>query len=408
MFALITAPMMPAWSQELRPAIQPSTAATTVTGPHLHHPAHQYRPFKPEEPLPPMLAPAAPDASDVPDPNETPEAGEVHIAGPGEIKLPVNLQTGLTYSHQSKDLVLVPLLVVKVSETPEETNPFNAYKDQPVVARTTSPLIVTPGTVVPTGTVFRGKVVRVLPPKILGREGYAVIDFQTLVTTTGEVIPIRAEGTPPHNGKEIKLMAAQAIARNFFAGASVGAMTGVAAGLLFMAANPSTIIADLVLPIGAGIAVGGAIGVAVGVLLKGPAAQSVMDRSAVIALPKEVLERASVPWTSIEIADAPVRFVIVKTKGLARPYRMRIDAVVKNDSSETLDSSDLVLENEHGDTFPAEQDPKANLPNLFRVAPHTVRHFVVDFSPGRPHSGFRLCWYRHPLRTERLVDFPLP
>jgi hypothetical protein len=327
---------------------------------------------------------------------------------PATTLLPLNLQTGVTYTTPAFGNIMVPLVVTYVGATAPGENPFVSYIDQPVVAKTTEPIMMPNGNVLPTGTVFTGVVGQIVHPRRLGRNGYAILHFDTIITDKGQ-IPIATKGRPSHYGRSQFTQTMITVANDALFGANTGLIVGAGVAIALLIMYPNEPLTGMVVGLGGGAVVGLAVGTIYGLSRKGEPAISSMAREVVVPIDVATLERASIPLDLTEEFDAPIVFKSVRTKGLTNPYRLEVEAVVANDSDYVLESSDLCLVNQRGDHFPMYYDNEHNSATNFSVPPHSVRHFWASFEPEMPETGDRLVWYKHlSSLKEPLVQFKLP
>jgi hypothetical protein len=332
------------------------------------------------------------------------------ISDPQPELRPATPQTGgVTFTPQIDGMVMVPLIVTYVGATAPGENQYISYIDQPVVAKTMEPIALGKNTVLPSGTVFTGQVVQIVPPRRLGRNGFAIIHFESIISAKGEVIPVNSGGTPKRDWKNEVVEESHRVAISAVTGALVGGVvgSGFAAALIIM--NPGTAVASYIVGVGGGAIVGAAAGAVYGLTLKGEGATTTMAREINIAVPAAALHRASQPLVMLEELEAPVTFKSIKIRGFTNPYRLQIEAVVNNASDFALESTDLVMVNPRGDHFPMYFDSNVGAATNFSIPPHSVRHFFASFEPEMPEAGQRLVWYKHLTSLkEPLVDFTLP
>lgn len=324
-------------------------------------------------------------------------------------KVQNSLQSGVTFTPNVDGLLLVPLIITFVGPTEPGENRFISYEDQPVVAKTTEPIFLDAGTVLPTGTVFEGHVQQIVAPRRMAKNGYAILHFDTIINSKGQAIPIATEGVPKHYGRSQRIEAAINVADGALSGALIGATIGAGFSVIVLLMDPNHAVFTYFGCVIAGAAVGGLLGAAYGLSKKGDDAISTLARQVLVPVGGDTLKQAAIPWEAVETLQAPVVFKSVVTKSLTNPYRLQVEALVVNDADEPIESSDLVLTNTRGDRFPIALGNEHNSPTNFTVPPHSVRHFWADFDPEMPESGSSLVWYRHLSGfRDTLVEFKLP
>jgi len=269
---------------------------------------------------------------------------------------------------------------------------YPAQVDQEVTCKTTEDLYVDENRVIPEGTTFHGKVLKIYPARRVGRPGSLSIEFDRFILPNGKTFAFRAEAD---NWKEStfksKMKGFGIIAAHAAGGAVVGAMvaydmTGMSETISMHGYN-----------IAAGAAAGALGGIAVALLRRGEAAvlepgdDMNMDINVDLLLPGAGEPTPPKPDTNLKGLEFQVLNTKVVRDGLGG-HELRVEALISNNSDVRLRSIDLFLEDDNGQRFPVCAGTEDESEILFHVEPHSVKRVLMHFAMEYPKLKRKIVW----------------
>lgn len=304
-------------------------------------------------------------------------------------------------------LASVPTTGLRLMDRDMDGNLPPAQEGQVITAKTTEDLYVDDNKVIPQGTVFHGRVSKVLPPRRVGRPGSLVIAFDRFTTPNGKTFAFRCEANNyrPSTARS-KWRGFGLIAAHAAGGAAVG--TIIAYDLF----GAQSTIAMHGYNLAAGAAAGALLATGYALLRHGPAAVLEPGDDLNMSIDSDMLLPAAVePAVKKKPRNLPgLEVEIVKSKvvrdGLGG-HNLRVEMIVTNDTDVRLNSIDLFLQDDNGNRFPVTSGEEEDEELLFHVNPHSVERVHLDFQMDYPKLKRKLIWLDHATQR-KLFECPLP
>lgn len=320
------------------------------------------------------------------------------------------LKGGVTYvvpkgTPLKLKLATIPIPELRQELRDEEGNLQPAQLNQVVTAKITEDLFIDDNKVIPEGTVFHGKVSKLIAPRHVGRPGHLEIKFDHFTTPDGRSFAFKVEANnfKPSTPKT-KLKGFGEIMAHAAGGAAVGTL--IAYQLFGMRGTIATH--------GYNIAGGAAAGAVAGigwalwrrgkdaVLEPGDEFQMAIDTDLLIPAatnPSPKKPPISLPGLEIEL---------VKKKTFKDPLgggRMwRLELSVLNQTRHRLNSIDLFLEDELGNRYPVAPDIDDETETVFHIDPLCTTHVSVAFRCEFPKLKHKLIWCEHQHQDHVLLE----
>ncbi|MBX9688446.1 MAG: hypothetical protein K2X27_17180 [Candidatus Obscuribacterales bacterium] len=310
------------------------------------------------------------------------------------------LKGGVTYCVPSGTplklkLATVPMPEIKMEMRDMEGNLRPAQLDEVITARITEDIFVDDNKVIPEGTVFHGKVSKIIAPRHVGRAGHLELSFDKFTTPDGRTFAFKAEA---NNFKEStmksKAKGAGAIAAHAAGGAALGALV---AYKLF---GPQNTIAMHGYNIAGGAAVGAVGGIAWALWRRGPHAvlepgdEFAMSIDTDLLIPAATAPTVKAPPKSIPGFEMDVISKKITKDGLGG-HMLRLESFISNHSNRKLNSIDLFLEDDLGNRCPITADTDEDAQDLFFVQPLSRQKIVCTFAIQYPKLKHKLIWLDH-------------
>jgi hypothetical protein len=342
-------------------------------------------------------SPAA--SSQEPEPERVPK--ESTSAGTGTV-----LQGGVTYTVPrgtpiKLKLASVPTYAMKMMERDLDGNLLPARLGQEITARVSEDLFVDNSKVIPEGTIFHGRVSKILPPRRVGRPGSLELSFDQIITPDGRKFAFKAEAdnfkpsTMKTKAKGFGIIAAHAAG-----GAIVGALVA------YQIFGWQETVAMHGYNIAGGAAAGALMATGYAIMRHGPRAtlepgddlNMQIDRD--LLMPVAVEARAKKSPYLISGIDVKIEKSKLVRDGLGG-HQFTIDALINNESDHNLSSIDLFIEDTNGNRAPifSDDDNEDDSGMLFTIKPHTRQHVHMSFQVPYPKLKRQLVWLRHEDHT---------
>jgi hypothetical protein len=296
-------------------------------------------------------------------------------------------------------LATVPTNGMKLLDRDMEGNLYPAKLGQIITAKTSEDIYVDDHKVVPEGTVFHGKVAKLVPPRRLHRDGWLQISFDRFTTPDGRTFAFHAQADNfrPSTNKS-KAKEAGRVAYHALGGAIVGTMVAYQ----LMGLHETISMHGYNLAAGAG---GGAI-LAAGFAMADKGANAVLEPGddMNMQIDTDLLMPAAVEAT---VKSGPnnrpgVTIKVVSSKLIGDGFGghiLRVTIDVDNQSDESLNSIDLFAEDSNGTRLPLVAGPDDTSEFLFEVEPQSSRREVINFEVEYHKLKRQLVWLDHHTRA---------
>ena len=310
------------------------------------------------------------------------------------------LRGGVTYCVPSGTPLKLKLATVPMPELKGELKDMEgkynpAQLDQVITAKITEDIYVDDNKVIPEGTVFHGRVSKIIAPRHVGRDGSLEISFDRFVTPDGRSFAFRAEADNHHDSTmKSKGKGALVIAEHAAGGAAVGVLV---AYKLFGLQNT---IAMHGYNIAGGAAVGAAGGIAWALWRRGdkavlePGDEFSMHIDKDLLIPGATAPTPKKPPITIKGFDLQVLSKKTVKDGFGG-YMIRVDAELENFSHKKLSSLDLFLEDDNGNRDPVCPDVDVEAEELFYVQPLSRQRILCSFAVQFPKLKHKIVWLDH-------------
>jgi hypothetical protein len=321
-------------------------------------------------------------------------------AAMAQVPAPVLLKGQVTYTVPKGTtfklkLASVPSNGMKLGDYDLEGKLPPAQLNQPITARVTEDLYVDDNKVIPEGTIFAGRVTKIIAPRRLSRPGSLVLSFDTLTTPDGRKFAFRAEANNAREStKKTKAKGLGLIAAHAAGGAVVGAIVA------YRIFGPEQTVAMHGYNIAGAAALGAVAATTYAIMKHGqravlePGDDLNMEIDTDLLLPAATTPAVKPRALAIE----GVNIEVVKSKVIKDGldgHELKLELLITNDSEETLKSIDLYVEDDNGNRTPvtAGEDEEAEL--LFTVEPQSFKKIICHFAVQYPKLKRKLIWLRH-------------
>ena len=303
-------------------------------------------------------------------------------------------------------LATVPSTGLKMMDRDEDGNLLPAQLGQLITAKTTEDLYVADNKVIPAGTVFRGQVSRIFPPRRVGRPGALSLSFNEFQTPDGRRFAFHCEAdNQVQSTMKTKARGLGAIAAHMAGGAATGAL------ITYQLFGLEQTIAMHGYNIAGGAAAGALGGVAVALLRKGKEAVLEPGDDLNMSIDSDLLmTAASEPKKKQDPKLQGLDIEVISTKVMKDGldgHCLRVQATIYNNTKYRLSSLDLYLEDDNGGRYPVCTSLEEEAEILFRVEPYSTRHVLFNFQVEYPKLKRKLVWLEHASQTI-LTKQPLP
>lgn len=301
-------------------------------------------------------------------------------------------------------LATVPMPAMKMDLRDDEGNLKPAQLNEEITAKITEDIYVDDNKVIPEGTVFYGRVSKIIAPRHVGREGHLEISFDKLATPDGRVFKFEAEA---NNYKEStnksKLKGAGRLAAHTAGGAALGALIAYKA-----VGGWQNTVAMHGYNVAGGAAVGAVCGLAYALWKRGPNAvlepgdefnMSIDTDLLIPAASKPTPKPPPISLPGFEV-DLISKKVMKDDMGMGL-HKIRIDTIMVNHTRHKLSSIDLFLEDDLGNRFPVSPDEDEESEQLFYLNPISQQRIVCSFVVQFPKLKHKLIWLDHV--THRVI-----
>lgn len=326
--------------------------------------------------------------------------GAAGAAKPGGAALPI-LKGGVTFCVPSGTplklkLATVPMPELKGELRDEEGNLRPAQLGEIITARITEDIYVDDNKVIPEGTIFHGKVSKILAPRHVGRPGHLELNFDKFTTPDGRSFAFRAEANnfKPSTMKS-KMKGAGVIAAHAAGGAAVGALVAFK-----LSGGMQNTIAMHGYNVAGGAAVGAVGGIAWALWRRGPQAVLEPGDEFAMSIDTDLLIPAA---TTPTVKTAPVNLPGLELEVLSKKtikdgfggHMLRLESIITNQSHKKLESIDLFLEDDLGNRYPVAPDIDEDAQELFFIQPLSRTKITCTFAVEFPKLKHKLVWIDH-------------
>ncbi len=310
-------------------------------------------------------------------------------------------------------LASVPTYGLNLLSRDLDGNLLPAKVGQKITAKISEDIYVDDNKVIPEGTLFHGKVVKILPPRRFYRAGSLEIAFTQFDLPDGRKFSFtaRADNYKTSTWKS-KARGFGRIAARTAGGALVGALVAYQ-----LSGGMENTVAMHGYNVAGGAAVGALLATGYACMEKGPKATLEpgddlnLQIDADLLLPAAVEATAKKPQTPAEMEGFKIE--IEKSKllkdGLGG-HLLRLDVNISNQTERRFKSIDLFLEDSNGNrqALVGGPDDMEASETLFTIEPGTDQHLRLWFSVEWPKLRRRLIWLDHQKRTIcSKTDLPL-
>ncbi|MBR1776582.1 hypothetical protein IJ750_05875 [bacterium] len=218
-------------------------------------------------------------------------------------------------------------------------------------AEVTSDVIGDKGVIIPKGSKAHGTIVQTSEAKRLGRNGYADLSFDSIITPDGREIPIEGKmSTRLHPIKEASKIVAQDLGYTALGGLAGGVFAAQALGIEAAIASHGYTLAG-------GAAIGGTIGLGMALYRKGkdvliaPGDEIKVKIMSNIELPvyrEEALKQEELTYPGLDIRIANI---IYEKDPFGEVNTITLSLAISNMSKKTISGMDLTLVNDYNAVF---------------------------------------------------------
>lgn len=295
-------------------------------------------------------------------------------------------------------LATIPMPEFKQDIRDEEGNLRPAQLGEPITAKITEDIYVDDNKVIPEGTIFHGKVSKIIPPKHVGRPGHLELQFARLDTPDGRSFSFKAEANNfKPSTPQSKLRGAGRLAAHAGGGAALGALVAYK-----LSGGLQNTIAMHGYNVAGGAALGATAGLAYALWKRGPNAVLEPGDEFNMSIDTDMLIPAAVkPTVKPPAVTLPGFEMAVIKKKISKDdlgfggSKIRVEAMIVNHSHRKLSSIDLFLENEHGERFAISPDAEEESQQLFYIQPISQQYIVCTFAVPFPKLKHKLVWIDH-------------
>jgi hypothetical protein len=268
-----------------------------------------------------------------------------------------------------------------------------------ITASTSEDIFVEDNKVIPAGTVFKGRVSSVKPPRRVQRPGWLEISFTELALPNGKRFAFSAEA---NNFKKATLKGVARgtgmVAANAAGGAIVGALAAyqIVGGMRGSAACHYYNIAG-------GAAAGALIAAGHAIMKKGDRATlepgddlnlSIDTDLLLPALSEPTKKAANMNLDGLSIEVGKTKIIKDGLDG----HFIRMDVTIDNNSDRKLSAIDLYLRDSNGNKYPVGMGPGDDSEFLFTLEPYSSLQTKLFFATEYPKLKHELIWIDHRTR----------
>lgn len=332
------------------------------------------------------------------------------VPRPGEQPPPVVLKGGVSFvvpkgTPIKLKLATIPIPEIRQELRDEEGNLRPAQLGEKITAKVTEDMFIDDNKVIPEGTVFYGKVSKLIPPRHVGRPGHLELKFDHFTTPDGRSFAFKAEANnfKPSTAKT-KLQGFGHIAAHAAGGAALGTL--IAYQLFGM---KGTIAMDGY-NLAGGAAAGAIGGIAWALWRRGP--QAVLEPGDEFSMSIDtdmLIPAATSPTPKKPPVSLPgLEIEVVKKKIFKDPLgggrMIRLQLFIVNRTRQKLNSIDLFIEDELGNRFPVCPDIDDETETLFHIQPLCTTRVSVAFHADFHKLKHKLVWLDHSQRGHVLLE----
>jgi len=292
-------------------------------------------------------------------------------------------------------LASVPTYPLKLMERDLDGNLYPAKLGQEITATTSEDIYVDDNKVIPEGTIFHGRVSKILPPRRVYRQGSLVISFDNLTTPDGKkfAFTAQADNFRPSTWKT-KAKGFGIIAANAAGGGIVGALVA------YQIFGWQDTVAMHGYNIAGGAAAGALIATGYAIMRHGPQAvlepgdDLKMQIDTDLLMPVASEPKAKKQLSSVDGLTIKVEKSKIVSDGLDG-HMFTCKAWISNEGDHSLSSIDLYLEDTNGNRSPLCANDDDDSSFLFTVEPHSKQHVNLTFTVPYPKLKHQLVWIEH-------------
>lgn len=311
----------------------------------------------------------------------------------GEVNYCVPKGTGIKLK-----LASVPTNGMRLLDRDLDGNLLPAHVGDVISARTTEDIFVEDNKVIPAGTMFRGKVSNVIPPRRLQRPGWLEISFNELELPNGTRFAFRAEAD---NFQKSTWKSKGRALGKFTAHAAGGAIVGaLAAYKIFGAQNTAAMHGY---NIAGGAAAGALIAAGYAMAQKGKKATLEPGDDLNLSIDTDLLMPAlQEPTKKVAFDNLPgLSIKVEKSKvvkdGLGGNF-LRLDVEIENHTEQRLNAIDLFARDTNGNKYPTSMGPDEESGFGFILEPYSSLRTRLYFNSNYPKLQHELIWLDHKSR----------
>lgn len=311
----------------------------------------------------------------------------------GEVSYCVPRGTGIKLK-----LASVPTNGMRLLDRDLDGNLLPAHVGDVITARTTEDIYVEDSKVIPAGTVFKGKVSNVNPPRRLQRPGWLEVSFNQLELPSGAKFAFRAEA---NNYKPSTMKSKARALGKFTAHAAGGAIVGaLVAYKVFGAQNTAAMHGY---NIAGGAAAGALIAAGYAMAKKGTHASLEPGDDLNLSIDTDLLMPAlteptkKVASNNLEGLSIEVEKRKVVKDGLGGSF-LRLDVNIQNHSEKRLNAIDLFARDANGNKYPTSMGPEEDSGFDFIMEPYSGLRTRLYFNTEYPKLPHELIWLDHKTR----------
>lgn len=298
-------------------------------------------------------------------------------------------------------IAAVPTNGMKMLDRDMDGQLLPARQNQVFTAKTTEDIFVENNKVIPAGTIFHGKISKVLPPRRVGRPGSLILSFDSFKLPDGRRFAFRAEAN------NARASTARTKAKGFgiiMAHAAGGAVVG--AMIAYEIFGLSQTIAMHGYNVAGGAAAGALLGTTVALLRHGkeavlePGDDLNMEIDTDLLLPAATAPTVKPPEVNIPGMEIEIRKSKVVKDGLDG-HQMRVEMLITNHTKRRMRSIELFLVDDNGGRYGVVGDADADATSvLFNVEPMSSKHVFCNFQYEFPKLKGKIVWMDAESRQE--------
>jgi hypothetical protein len=304
-------------------------------------------------------------------------------------------------------LATVPLFKMNLMNRDLEGNLLPAQVNMPITAKVSEDIYVDDSKVIPAGTVFKGRVSKVFPPRRNGRPGSVALEFNQFQTPDGRrfAFHVEANNTRKSTWKS-KARGTGRLAAHAAGGAIVGAL------IAYQLFGYQGTVAMHGYNVAGGAAAGALTGIGIALWQKGKKAVLEPGDDLNMQIDRDMLIPAATAPTAKKAPPSldGLEVHVLKSKlikdGLDG-YQLRIKATVLNDTDREFRSLDLYMLDELGKRHSVVSDADDKAEVIFHVDPHSMKDVYFSFAVEFPKLKRKLILV-DPLSRRVIHEQQLP